>query len=1170
MERKKRKKDTYDEKSDDIDSLNEIDRELFGEDELKILEKGYKEVSEDKEEDNDYYIDKEILNVTNNDDFIHLDDIYESDNITSEDKSVSSDVEIIEIDSEVSSNEKDMKKKKKRNLKNNDKKKNDSNNDNIKNNYSLNKKSDDDIPNESKLFSVDELRKFKDMRYKNVQKRIEENKLITFLLCWICHLYFLNNICNNKLLQGLIYSVYANYKGTKKLYKDPIYLFLFIKNYFELTIDRKSWIIGDKILSQYFKGSIIFRLIRCIHRRKGNNVLLNLIFVSLCRCLNIPSRICMSLPMLKDEIYSIDNNDHFIKKCYHKYSEEFNQNIFFNDFMNNIETYSSDKENILNNEEGHINNYMNNENKNNSNNKNNNNNNYYYHNDDVIIIEKEDFILNKKKKSLKNYKTHETTQYHIFAECYSSSFNKWVSFFFPFNVYYFNFFNFSKNDNTNNYESKIFHILLPLPKTSEEIKIYKSEKTKNNLNKFPHSLFYKKNKKVKEYISEQSSDQSSLLSIYSYDENDKKEKHQKDKYINNNVQESVCIQKADNMFKKTDMSSNKNIEPTQDNNYIINKDLVRRKKKTNNNNYTSSNILKETKYHITSHPFFNQDLKLNKLDNKKYSHKNFHILCENYKGKMYIEKNNKFFIYDKKKKNILRIIYLQYNIKKNDDTKRKNKNHINDNSKFDSFHNIHDNIFDFEEDEEHMNIKNSLVDIYSTNDTKKFLLNQIIELKNANKKLKKEYNNNISNHLIEYDEIIYDKFGDISKLNSYENKYIKVFINSNVYKYFYNLDHYNLYLSINKYNILKDISVRHKLRCSTNSNKSNTINAIIKGDKQCNIIRESFRKLCFYTNKKYYNNLELLIDKRDEDYLYNLYVTNMIPKEKTDFLKSNYYILKSMLKKNQVIYPNKPVGLFKGENVYLKENFYNLTRREYLENKHYYLSDSEEPLNYEYDEYNKIKIPLYAQFQLKKRINRNRKYENCLLSLGPNEIISNDTTQNNNDINNNLLGMDEQHFDYIYDKKDKLDILKNKLFAHIKANTIIELNEDDICIYNIQLKYILKHIKGIIPYKLIYNNSYFLYNKFRKRQNVKVDVNKIIIRKKDFISFQNLYVPPKKTQDEFLIRDKTKQIKNLWKVLFKSVMYEQKNKQLSIQKKKAKNIYKMKDFNMDVDRYFEI
>lgn len=712
---------------------------------------------------------------------------------------------------------------------------------------------------------------------------------------------------------------------------------------------------------------------------------------------------------------------------------------------------------------------------------------------------------------------------------------------------------------------------MPLPKTSEEIKIYKNEKTKSNLNKFPHSLFYGNNKKIKEYISESSSDPTTLLSIYSYDENDKKEKHPKDKYINNSIENNVYIEKDDNMFKNTKTCSNKNIEPTEDNNYIINEDLIRKKKKTNNINYASSNILKENKCHITSHIYFNHDLKLNKLDNKKYSHKNFHILCENYKGKMYVEKNNKFFIFDKKKKNILRIIYLQYNIKKSEDTKRKNKNYIKDNLKFDSSQNVDDDIFDFEEDEEHMNIKNSLADIYSTNDTNKFLLNQIIELKNANKKLKKkEYNFNISNHLIEYDEIIYDKFGDISKVNSYENKYIKVFINSNVYKYFYNLDHYNLYLSINKYNILKDISVRHKLRCSTNSNKSNTINAIIKGDKQCNIIRESFRKLCFYTNKKNYKNSELVIDKRDDDYLYNLYVTNMIPKEKTDFLKSNYYILKSMLKKNQVIYPNKPVGLFKGENVYLKENFYNLTRREYLENRHYYLSDSEEPLNYEYDEYNKIRIPLYAPFQLKKRINRNRKNENCLLSLGPNDGITNDTIQNNNDINNNLLGIDEQHFDYIYDKKDKLDILKNKLFAHIKANNIIELNEDDICIYNIQLKYILKHIKGIIPYKLIYNNSYFLYNKFRKRQNVKVDVNKIIIRKKDFIPFQNLYIPPKKTQDEFLIRDKTKQIKNLWKVLFKSIMYEQKNKELSIQKKKAKNIYKMKDFNMDVDRYFEI
>lgn len=94
----------------------------------------------------------------------------------------------------------------------------------------------------------------------------------------------------------------------------------------------------------------------------------------------------------------------------------------------------------------------------------------------------------------------------------------------------------------------------------------------------------------------------------------------------------------------------------------------------------------------------------------------------------------------KKKKNILRIIYLQYNIKKSEDTKRKNKNYIKDNLKFDSSQNVDDDIFDFEEDEEHMNIKNSLADIYSTNDTNKFLLNQIIELKNANKKLKKKKN----------------------------------------------------------------------------------------------------------------------------------------------------------------------------------------------------------------------------------------------------------------------------------------------------------------------------------------------------------------------------------------------------------------------------------------------
>ncbi|CRG95830.1 conserved Plasmodium protein, unknown function [Plasmodium gallinaceum] len=1028
--------------------LNEIDRELFGDEELEILQK--KNISsEEEDKKREDILNNEFLNINEND-FIQFDDSNETDftkkSLSS--KSSDSDVQIIEKENE--------EKEKKKSLNKNSKKK--------KNSPKKNETDNDDDKDFSCNITKQRIKDFKELRNKNIQKKIEKNKLIAFMLCWIGHILFLNNICNNKLLQSLIYSVYVNYKNfNNKIYKDPIYLFLFIKNSFELIIDSKFWISSDQILSKNIRGSIIFRIIRCIHRKRANNVIMNLIFICLCRCLNIPSRICITFPNLKNDI-DIDNESRFIKKCYNKYYEDINKNIFFNHFVNSFNEESNDNE--------------------------------IEENNDLIIIDKQDFLKDKKiKKNYRNCNNNETAQFNIFSECYSTSYNKWISFFFCFNVYYFNFFNFSKNDNSSLYESKMFHILLPLPKNPEEIKTYKKAKTNTSLNKFTLSLFINKGNN-RTHNSETSMDSSS---DHSFEE--KMPLH--DEIINS---ENESYMNKDKRKNHPTLLNNAKNKKTQFSDELLQEE---------------DNIcyLNELEKHIS-----------------KDKNEKFKILSDDYAGKMYIEKNNNFFIFDKKSKRVVRIIYMEKKLE-------------NNNTKYDYVKSKNDNIFDFEKEEEDKEIVNSLSNIYDTNNRKNYLVNQISALKMANEKLKK--NNNNKKDVIEYDEIIYDKYANTTNRDTLNNKYIKVFINSNVYKYFYNLDNYNLYISINKYGILRDISVRHKLRYTKNS----TYNTIIKGDKQCNIIRDNFRRISYYVNKKNYDHFEKVLDNLDDEYLYNLYVTNMIPKEKSDFLKSNYYILKSMLKKNQVIYPNKPVGLFKGENVYLKENFYNLMKREYLENKNYYISDSEKPLNYEYEEFSKTKIPLYAQFQLKKRNNKDKINDSCL-------------NEENNKEKNNLVPK-EENFDYIYDKKDKMNILKTKLLSHLKSSNIIELKEEDICIYNIELKYILKHIKGNIPYKIIYNNSYF-FNKFRKKQSKSTDVSKIIIKKKHLLSFQNLYIPQKKIQDEFLINEKYKQIKNLWKVLCKSILYEQTNKEIIKEKKNAKNIYKMKDINIDVDKYFQI
>lgn len=457
------------------------------------------------------------------------------------------------------------------------------------------------------------------------------------------------------------------------------------------------------------------------------------------------------------------------------------------------------------------------------------------------------------------------------------------------------------------------------------------------------------------------------------------------------------------------------------------------------------------------------------------------------------------------------------------------------------------------------------------------LINNINELKHENNKIKNMSNfiNTLKNEPIScYNEFIYDKYEKLVCKESFDNKYIKILINTNMYKYFNNLDNYNLYISINKYGILKDITIRHKLKLINSNtsvnfgNKSTNFSEyskrkyclnknIIKGNRLSSLIRNTFRNVSYKMNKtKNYNEFEKILDINDDKYLYNLYVKNMIPKEKTHFLKSNYYILKSMLKKNQIIYPNVSVGLFGGENVYLKEHLYNLKKREFLENKIYYISDSEQPLGFEYDSYTKSKTPLYAEFQLKMR--------NTNYFIIPNDI-------KNLDKNINKLDKTNQ-FDYIYSKQEKIQKLKNKLLAHLKPNNIIELNNDDICVYNIQLKYIFKNIKDNIPCKIIYNNNPYFYTKYLKnvnKSNPKILADKIVIKKKDLKLFKNLYLTQKQKQDEFIIDQKSKQIKNMWKVLFKSILYEQENLQVNQKRIRAKKIYNMSHFNPDINLYFQ-
>lgn len=287
----------------------------------------------------------------------------------------------------------------------------------------------------------------------------------------------------------------------------------------------------------------------------------------------------------------------------------------------------------------------------------------------------------------------------------------------------------------------------------------------------------------------------------------------------------------------------------------------------------------------------------------------------------------------------------------------------------------------------------------------------------------------------------------------------------------------------------------------------------------------------------------------------------MMPTQKGELLKSPFYILKSLVKEKQIVYPNKPIGLFEGEYVYLKQHLYDLQRKEQLENKYFYISDSEKPIKYERaNERDTTPIGLYAQYQLKKR---NKKELQEVLTLA---------TEKKNEIKEIKQGEEEiDCFDYTYERKDKEQMAKMKLFSHIKSNHVIELNEEDICIYNIQLKYIIKYIKGKIPYKIIYNTSYYAYKMQQKRRNGPFPntANKIVIKKKHLPLFKQLYLPQKIKQDKLLITEESKKIKNMWKVLFKSILFERDNKGIVANKFKAKKILKGKEFNVDVDTFFK-
>ncbi|CAD2093275.1 conserved Plasmodium protein, unknown function [Plasmodium vinckei brucechwatti] len=1117
MEKKttrKRQIEEEEEKEND-EELNDIDVELFGKEELQILQNeqnlsdNYD--TENKSEDLQY----DNLLEFNEKDFIYLEGNESHSNNESEinsNQSSSSDVQVIESATRQAEEKANTKKNAKK-IEEKSPKRKVMKKATKKNQHSENKQSEEDLAS------------YKEMKKKNIEKKIEENKLNVFLLCWLGHIYFLNDLCNNKLIQAMIYSVYVNYKSGSNnvLYKDPVYLFLFIKNNFRLILDSTYWVSSDSIIKKNIRGSYIFRLIRAVNRKRGNNILLNLLFISLCRYLDIPSRICITLPNLNNEYIDTKRENEIIKICANNYYSDITKNIFFNNYlMTKVNDESSD--------------------------------NYEVAEQDVVFVRENlhTYDKNKGNNLKKNYTNLNNIQFQIFSECYSTSFNKWISFFFCYNIYYFNFYNFSKNCNFNQNETKLFHILLPLPQNPEEIKTFKRAKKVASISEFSKSLFINRHKNSTKEDADKSQSSSSSSSS---DEDEQPEVIDLSQVENKNIS---------------------NIKQTK-NEIIIIKDVPEDELKTSQNFFKkNNNNIRENTNKINDHKFKFEEIamninKLNEQNCKTYG--GFKVLCQNYKGKMYIERKNKIFIIRNinknndniiKPQNIAMVIHME-----NRDTligKKKKKN-TSQKKKTD--------LFNFEKDEENKEIINSLSNIGSPDCIKKKnvnnLVNNINELKHENKKIKNMSNivNTLKNEpIISYDEVIYDKYEKLVFKENFDNKYIKILINTNMYKYFNNLDNYNLYISINKYGILKDITVRHKLRlpnsastnCSDNLKRKNYLSkSIIKGDRLCSLIRNTFRNVSYKVNKiKNYNEFEKALDINDDKYLYNLYVKNMIPKEKTHFLKSNYYILKSMLKKNQVIYPNAPVGLFGGENVYLKEHLYNLTKREFLENKIYYISDNEKPLGYEYDTYSKSKVPLYAEFQQKTR--------NKHVSTTPDGA-------KNLDENVNVNNLEQSHqFDYIYSKQEKVQKLKNKLLAHLKPNNIIELNNDDICVYNIQLKYVFKNVKNNIPCKIIYNNNPYFYKKYLKNGNKthpKVLADKMVIKKKDLKLFKSLYLTQKQKQDEFIIDQKSKQIKNMWKVLFKSILYEHENLQVNQQRTRAKKIYKMPQFNPDIDIYFE-
>ncbi|VEV56828.1 conserved Plasmodium protein, unknown function [Plasmodium vinckei vinckei] len=1072
MEKKttrKRQIEEEEEEKENDEELNDIDEELFGKEELKILQNeqnlsdNYD--SENKSEDLQY---NNLLEF-NEGDFIYLEENESHSNNESEinsNPSSSSDVQVVESVTPQAEEKANEKKNAKKSAKKSPKRKT--------------MKKDQDSENKQ---NEEDVTSYKEMKKKNIEKKIEENKLSVFLLCWLGHIYFLNDLCNNKLIQAMIYSVYVNYKSGRNniLYKDPVYLFLFIKNNFKLILDSTYWVSSDSIIKKNIRGSYIFRVIRAVNRKRGNNILLNLLFISLCRYLNIPSRICITLPNLNNEYIDTKRENEIIKICTNNYYNDITKNIFFNNYlMTKVDDESSD--------------------------------NYQVGEQDVVFVRENLHTYDKNKgKNFKNFKKNNTNlnniQFQIFSECYSTSFNKWISFFFCYNIYYFNFYNFSKNCNFNQNETKLFHILLPLPQNPEEIKTFKRAKKVASISEFSKSLFINRHKSSTKQDTDQS--QSSNGSDSSSSGRNSDEDKQP---------EVIDLSEVGN-------KNISNIKETKNEIIIINDvpedELKTSQKFSQKNTKKKNNNIRENSNKISDHTYKFEEIamNINKLNEKNCkTYGGFKVLCQNYKGNMYIEhEENK------------EIINSLSNIGSPDCIKKKNINN---------------------------------------------LANNINELKHENNKIKNlsNYVNTLKNEPItSYDEIIYDKYEKFVCKENFDNKYIKILINTNMYKYFHNLDNYNLYISINKYGILKDITVRHKLRlpnsastnCSDNFKRKNYLSkSIVKGDRLCSLIRNSFRNISYKMNqKKNYNEFEKVLDINDDKYLYNLYVKNMIPKEKTHFLKSNYYILKSMLKKNQVIYPNAPVGLFGGENVYLKEHLYNLTKREFLENKIYYISDSEKPLGYEYDSYSKSKVPLYAEFQQKPRSK----------NVSTTDGVKN--ADKNLDENANVNNQEQSHqFDYIYSKQEKVQRLKNKLLAHLKPNNIIELNSDDICVYNIQLKYVFKNIKNNIPCKIIYNNNPYFYKKYLKninKPNPKVLADKMVIKKKDLKLFKSLYLTQKQKQDEFIIDQKSKQIKNMWKVLFKSILYEHENLQVNQQRTRAKKIYKMPQFNPDIDIYFE-